>query len=81
MNKSKNRYINVTAYDHTRVRLKHLLQMPLVNSLMTSSILSTNDVTGDLNVIPGSDYINANFLDGYRRKNAYIATQVVAGGW
>lgn len=51
VNKPKNRYANVIAYDHSRVPL-----YPLEG-------------------VPGSDYINANFIDG-RRKNAYIATQV-----
>ncbi|XP_061761418.1 receptor-type tyrosine-protein phosphatase delta-like isoform X9 [Nerophis ophidion] len=51
VNKPKNRYANVIAYDHSRV------------------ILSA------IEGVPGSDYINANYIDGYRRQNAYIATQ------
>ncbi|XP_061093976.1 receptor-type tyrosine-protein phosphatase S-like isoform X2 [Conger conger] len=51
VNKPKNRYANVIAYDHSRVIL-----------------LSVEGITG-------SDYINANYIDGYRKQNAYIATQ------
>ncbi|CAG0919767.1 unnamed protein product [Notodromas monacha] len=51
VNKPKNRYANVIAYDHSRVILE------------------------PIDGIPGSDYINANFCDGYRKQNAYIATQ------
>ncbi|ODN02995.1 Tyrosine-protein phosphatase Lar [Orchesella cincta] len=51
VNKPKNRYANVVAYDHSRV------------------------CCTPLDGIIGSDYINANYCDGYRRQNAYIATQ------
>ncbi|XP_055363659.1 receptor-type tyrosine-protein phosphatase mu-like isoform X4 [Betta splendens] len=50
-NRMKNRYGNIIAYDHSRVRLH------------------SQDGDG------GSDYINANYIDGYHRPNHYIATQ------
>ncbi|XP_036842227.1 receptor-type tyrosine-protein phosphatase S isoform X2 [Oncorhynchus mykiss] len=55
VNKTKNRYANVIAYDHTRVVLA--------------------PIEGSSPGILGSDYINANYIDGYRKQNAYIATQ------
>ncbi|XP_028986482.1 receptor-type tyrosine-protein phosphatase S-like isoform X4 [Betta splendens] len=51
VNKPKNRYANVIAYDHTRV------------------------ILAPIEGVLGSDYINANYIDGYRKQNAYIATQ------
>ena len=51
-NKTKNRYANVIAYDHSKIPLQ------------------------PLEGLPDSNYINANFMDGYRKQNAYVATQV-----
>jgi protein tyrosine phosphatase len=51
VNKLKNRYGNIVAYDHSRVVL------PVIND------------------DPQTDYINANWIKGYKQDRGYVATQ------
>ena len=106
LNRAKNRYANVIAYDHSRVALTKLPEQCFLNTSPYSQSTLQRSFTGaDMGYYgnaaglgtpplpppppppPGvqlpspsvqanfSDYINANYLDGYRKRNAYIGTQ------
>lgn len=62
-NITKNRYTDVLTYDHTRVKL---------------NVKDEEDFDDDIFEEPinlPTDYINANFVDGYEQKRAFISTQ------
>ncbi|CAH8542393.1 unnamed protein product [Schistosoma turkestanicum] len=61
INRAKNRYPNILAYDCTRVNIQSNYQH--------------HANTAQHGIMTGSDYINANYIDGYRKQCAYIATQ------
>lgn len=88
LNRAKNRYANVVAYDHSRVVLAklppHAFSSHSNNTNATDlppppppppGSTNPNQPTSPNSMSACSDYINANYMDGYRCRNAYIATQ------
>lgn len=85
-NMHKNRYTDVLCYDHSRVVLSSSssASLPVPSSSSPSGgggesdradihgLQAADSVDGAGTIV---DYINANFVDGYKQKNAYISTQ------
>ena len=59
-NTTRNRYTDVHCYDHSRVKLGQKMSC---------------ESTGATKTVVTNDYINANFVDGYRQPSAFIFTQ------
>ncbi len=90
VNRAKNRYANVIAYDHSRVVLSKLPPHVFSGSQASSGPLGElpppppppPGLSGAVSAHPSpnalsvcSDYMNANYMDGHRKRNCYIATQ------
>jgi netrin-G3 ligand len=73
VNKPKNRYANIVAYDHSRVVLSTTSRGRARGDNLLDDLAS--DLDGGENDELGSDYINANYIDGFYKQRAYIATQ------
>lgn len=71
-NMHKNRYTDVLCYDHSRVILEGA---PTEAADIKGLDSVDSSVAGAGTLLASTDYINANFVDGYKQKNAYISTQ------
>ncbi|VDO03698.1 unnamed protein product [Rodentolepis nana] len=73
-NSSKNRYVDVTCLEHSRVHLRSHQQNP-TTSLNASSGLTTSGKSVSRADKQVPIYIHANWVDSYRQRNAFICTQ------
>jgi len=72
VNRRRNRYTNVMAYDHSRVVLRHNRE-DITSSAEDQVFFGNKRSTSSDN--SQSDYINASYLQGYKTPQTYIATQ------
>nr|CDS27239.2 protein tyrosine phosphatase n9 [Hymenolepis microstoma] len=73
-NSSKNRYVDVTCLEHSRVQLRSHRQNP-TTTLNTGSGLATSGKSVSRADKQVPIYIHANWVDSYRQRNAFICTQ------
>ena len=81
VNSWKNRYPGIRCYDHTRVKLTPLATLPQFppeesqSSSRPGSPAGADAIDGGSSEVDGSDYINANFVAGYKKRKSWICAQ------
>lgn len=70
-NVAKNRYVNVKCYDHTRV----ILEPYDLEGFDGSTNLTSRQSLIQKKLAQSSNFINANWIDGFNQPKAYISTQ------
>lgn len=73
-NSSKNRYVDVTCLEHSRVLLR-VHQQSTANTLNTGSASTASGKVAARADKQVPIYIHANWVDSYRQRNAFICTQ------
>ncbi|XP_022670585.1 tyrosine-protein phosphatase non-receptor type 9-like isoform X2 [Varroa destructor] len=75
MNQCKNRYTDVLCLDHSRVRLPVVCRESAVQGGEGEAGETDEDMIHSAALMGSTDYINANFVDGYAGSRAFISTQ------